>query len=74
MMFRAKFLIFFGCLVMLFALWLSYYTFFVPKVGPIGNGTYSLTTYIQLISLFFIGLFAVFRGIYILRYLKNQRL
>jgi len=73
MMFRAKLLIFFGCFVMLFALGLSYYTFFIPKVGPIGNGSHSLTTYVQLISLFFIGVVAVFRGILIRRYLKDQR-
>jgi len=64
---QAKALIILGSILILFALGCSYYTFFVPKVGPIGEGKFASTTYIVLICAIINGILAIIRGILILK-------
>lgn len=60
---KGKTLIGLGCFVILCALLYTYNVFFVPKVGPVGDGIIPIGVYFNIIILFIIGTGSLINGI-----------
>jgi len=70
---KEKVLIIFGSLLLLFILGCTYYTFFVPKVGPIGDGKIAPTTYTVIICSSISAILAIIQGILGLKRQRNLK-